>query len=89
MPDNHGRSSRPNNGLHSDCISYAPSSHGGYAAGLGTLRASGGDIGGGSEILIIENRGGVGLLMRRWDKPTSTTIVPTPSQQETTNNHRR
>jgi len=55
MPNNHGRSPRPNNRLHSDCLSYAPSSHGGYAAGLGTLRASGGDIGGGSEVLILES----------------------------------
>ena len=55
MPNNHERSPRPNNGLHSDCLSYAPSSHGGYAAGVGTLRASGGDIGGGSEVLIVQH----------------------------------
>ena len=56
MPNNHGGSPRPNNGLHSDCLSYAPSSHGGYAAGVGTLRASGGDIGGGSEMLVLQRR---------------------------------
>ena len=55
MPDNHGRSPRPNNGLHGDCLSFATSSHGGYAAGLGTLRASGGDIGGEARCLFCKD----------------------------------
>ena len=33
--------------------SYCVTNFGNYAEGLGTLRASGGDIGGGSEILIV------------------------------------
>ncbi|GHU42275.1 hypothetical protein FACS1894111_05940 [Clostridia bacterium] len=32
---------------------YTPSSHGNYAEGIGTLRANGGDYGGGSETLIV------------------------------------
>ena len=35
--------------------SYCVTSFGNYAEGLGTLRASGGDIGGGSEMLILES----------------------------------
>ena len=35
--------------------SYTPSSIGGYSEGVGTLRSSGGDIGGGSENLIAGN----------------------------------
>ena len=34
---------------------YALTSFGMYAEALGTLRASGGDIGGGSEVLILES----------------------------------
>ena len=34
--------------------SYCVTSFGDYAEGFGTLRASGGDIGGGSEMLIVQ-----------------------------------
>lgn len=34
--------------------SYCVTNFGNYAEGLGTLRASGGDIGGGSEVLVVE-----------------------------------
>lgn len=33
---------------------YTPTGFGQYAEGLGTLRASGGDYGGGTEVLIVE-----------------------------------
>lgn len=36
--------------------SYTASSFGGYAAGIGTVRANGGDAGGGSETLVISNQ---------------------------------
>lgn len=35
--------------------SFTPSSHGSYQEGVGTLRSAGGDIGGGSENLIVES----------------------------------
>ena len=35
--------------------SYCVTSFGDYAEGLGTLRASGGDYGGGSEVLVLES----------------------------------
>ena len=34
--------------------SYCVTNFGNYAEGFGTLRASGGDIGGGSEMLVVE-----------------------------------
>ena len=40
--------------LERNCIPFTPSCHGGYQEGLGTLRASGADLGGGSEILVCE-----------------------------------
>lgn len=36
---------------------YSASSHAGYAEGIGTLRAAGGDLGGGSEMLVIKKDG--------------------------------
>ena len=56
MSDNYGKSSRPNNGLHSNCRCYTLSSFGRYVEGIGTLRANGGDAGGGSEVLVIQRR---------------------------------
>lgn len=35
---------------------YTPTGYGRYTEGLGTLRASGGDYGGGTEMLIIQRR---------------------------------
>lgn len=35
--------------------SYCVTNFGNYAEGFGTLRASGGDIGGGSEVLVLES----------------------------------
>ena len=46
--------------MHQSCCSteeprsYCVTSHGSYAEGIGTLRACGGDIGGGSEVLVVE-----------------------------------
>lgn len=37
-----------------DAVIYNSSSHGGYTQGAGTLRAAGGDLGGGSEMLVIK-----------------------------------
>jgi len=59
--------------------SFTPGSIGGYKEGLGTIRSSGGDIGGGSEMLITStgntshclNAGG----MRRQDYETETLIA--------------
>jgi len=58
--------------------SFAPSSLGGYSEGIGTLRANGGDLGGGSETLITNsgdlsfclNAGGMG----RQDSESETLI---------------
>lgn len=36
--------------------SYCVTNFGNYAEGFGTLRASGGDIGGGSEVLVLQRR---------------------------------
>lgn len=55
MPDNYRRSPKPGDRLHRCCRSYTPTSYGQYAEGIGTLRASGGDVGGGGEILILES----------------------------------
>ena len=47
MPNNHRRTSEPGDGLHGNrVLCFTPTQHGVYAEGLGTLRASGGDIGG-------------------------------------------
>lgn len=35
---------------------FTPSSHAGYSAGTGTLRAAGGDLGGGSETLLVHSK---------------------------------
>ena len=53
MPDNNLRPSESNNRLYSDFSSYTPTGFGQYEEGVGTLRASGGDYGGGSEMLIV------------------------------------
>ena len=55
MSDNNRRPPKQDNGLHGYCRAYTPTSYGQYAEGLGTLRASGGDYGGGSEVLILES----------------------------------
>ena len=48
MPNNHRRPSEQNNRLHGYSVKcYAPTSFGQYAERYGTLRASGGDLGGG------------------------------------------
>ncbi len=47
---------------------YTPSSIGGYSEGVGTLRAHGGDIGGGSENLLIE---------KKWPTEISSTLDTT------------
>ena len=47
MSDNNRRPPKQDNGLHGYCRAYTPTSYGQYAEGLGTLRASGGDYGGG------------------------------------------
>ena len=36
-------------------VPFTASSHAGYTAGIGTLRAHGGDLGGGSETLVVED----------------------------------
>lgn len=46
MPNNHGGASEQSDGLHG-YRGYSPSGFGEYEESLGTLRASGGDIGGG------------------------------------------
>jgi DNA (cytosine-5)-methyltransferase 1 len=37
-------------------IPFTPSSHAGYSDGIGTLRANGGDLGGGSETLLVHSK---------------------------------
>ena len=44
-------------------------------------------IRGGYVPMIVDNRGGVGLLMKKWGKPTSITTLPIPSPQEITSSH--
>jgi DNA (cytosine-5)-methyltransferase 1 len=64
-----------------EVASYTPSSIGGYSEGIGTLRANGGDLGGGSETLVAStgdlahclNAGGMG----RQDYETETLITHT------------
>jgi len=56
--------------------SFTPSSHGGYAEGIGSLRANGGDLGGGSESLVIGNEGYIPEIVpqamsSKWAKGTS------------------
>ena len=46
-------------------VCFAPSSFGGYAEGMGTLRANGGDLGGGSEALVATYQQTAGTLMQR------------------------
>ena len=40
-----------------EATAFTPSSFGQYSEGVGTLRSSGGDLGGGSETLVYENHG--------------------------------
>lgn len=47
------RDPKPGRKKRKEITSYTPSSIGGYREGCGTLRANGGDLGGGSESLII------------------------------------
>lgn len=48
MPHDNRRPPEQNNGLYSDsCRAYTLSGYGEYVEGYGTLKASGGDIGGG------------------------------------------
>ena len=42
-------------GANGQAVCFTPSSFGGYQKGVGTLRSSGGDLGGGSETIIYEN----------------------------------
>jgi len=56
VSDNHRRSPEQDNGLHcTRAVPYMLTSFGQYAEGFGTLRAAGGDIGGGSEVLIVQH----------------------------------
>ena len=55
MPDDNGRSQRPHKRLYGDSSrAYTSFGYGTYREGIGTLKASGGDCGGGSEVLIIQ-----------------------------------
>ena len=55
MPDNHGRSPEQDNGLHRySCLPFTQSSFGQYVPGVGTVRASGGDYGGGTETIVVD-----------------------------------
>lgn len=45
-----------------DCGAYRLDGYGGYKEGVGTLRATGGNNGGGSETLVTEKRKGKGIL---------------------------
>lgn len=47
VSNDNGRSPSTHIGLHGDCRCYTLSSFGRYVEGTGTLRANGGDIGGG------------------------------------------
>lgn len=53
MPDDNRRSPEQSDGLHGP-HAYTLSGFAQYVRGLGTLKASGGDLGGGSEMLILE-----------------------------------
>jgi DNA (cytosine-5)-methyltransferase 1 len=55
---------------------FTPSSFGGYQEGIGTLRSSGGDVGGGSETIIYENHANDSRVTRCDDG-----IVPTLSSR--------
>ena len=48
-----------------DNVSYTPSSYGQYEEGVGTVRASGGDLGGGSENLTVDKYQFNGKTVRR------------------------
>ncbi len=55
MPHDNGRSQRSHKRLYSDCChAFTLSKYGEYREGIGTLRANGGDCGGGSEVLIVK-----------------------------------
>ena len=67
------RDTAPSRKAREDVAAYTSSSIGGYREGIGTLRANGGDIGGGSENLIAKCLpGGVG---QRYDPETESLIV--------------
>lgn len=70
---------------------YSPSSFGGYSEGVGSLRASGGDLGGGSEVLIT-NSGDISFClnagsMGRRDAETETFIAFDARQDPISNLH--
>ena len=46
----------PNNIVVDSSHTFTSSSHAGYVEGVGTLRANGGDIGGGSETLLVHSK---------------------------------
>jgi hypothetical protein len=55
MPNDNRGASEPGDGLYGNRVRcYTPTSYGQYAEGYGTLRASGGDVGGGAEMLIVD-----------------------------------
>jgi DNA (cytosine-5)-methyltransferase 1 len=53
---------------------FTPSSIGGYREGVGTLRANGGDLGGGSEVLVSQPYQVANCLTQRMHKGINTTL---------------